>query len=60
MITTIIIIMNKNDNNNNNNNNNNRLLNKKQFIKLFLKTREPTSNINTWTKQIKELQLQKT
>ena len=52
--------MNKNDNNNNNNNNNNRLLNKKQFIKLFLKTREPTSNINTWTKQIKELQLQKT
>ena len=57
MITTIIIIMNKNDNNNNNNN---RLLNKKQFIKLFLKTREPTSNINTWTKQIKELQLQKT
>ena len=57
MITTIIIIMNKNDNNNNNNN---RLLNKKQFIKLFLKTREPTSNINTWIKQIKELQLQKT
>ena len=55
--TTIIIIMNKNDNNNNNNN---RLLNKKQFIKLFLKTREPTSNINTWIKQIKELQLQKT